>query len=338
VKYFLCLIFSVQLIVFSQGNDNCIDATTLCYNQTQFASNQNATVSACNECEDGANMSGNFCYELNNTVWFTFTTNNTGGDVFVNFSNINCDNTNGFNNSIQATVISASVPCDESTYNLVSNCETSNTDFQLSANNLLPNTTYYIQVDGDSISGDLFPASCGFNISVEGEGVEVLIDAGEGSSIFRGESTTLNGTGPANSVWSPASTLSDPISSQTIATPPVTTTYFYTIITADGCTYMDEVTVVVQETLIITNTFTPNDDGINDYWHISSIENFPTAKISVFDRWGQLVFKSVGYGGEKVWTGKQNGITVPSGVYYYIIDLNTESDENLFSGYVTVIK
>ncbi len=334
----MCLILSIPFTFFSQGNDNCNNAITLCYNQTQFASNQNATVSACNGCEDGANMSGNFCYELNNTVWFNFTTNNSGGDVFVNFSNINCNNTNGFNNSIQAAIISASVPCDESTYNLVSNCETSETDFQLSANNLLPNTTYFIQVDGDSISGDLFPASCGFNITIDGEGVEIMIDAGEGSSIFRGESASLIGTGPINSVWSPPSSLSDPTSSQTVATPEVTTTYFYTFVTANGCTYFDDVTVVVQENLIITNTFTPNDDGINDYWHISSIENFPTAKISVFDRWGQLVFKSVGYGGEKVWIGKQNGINVPSGVYYYIIDLNTESDDDLFSGYVTVIK
>lgn len=338
MKLIYLIILFIPGLLAAQGADNCVNANTLCANQTQFSSNENATVSTCNGCEDGASSSGNFCYSLNNSIWFTFLTNDTGGDVVADISNIVCDNTTGYNTSLQATIIQAAAPCDESTYQSVSNCETSSINFQLSASNLQPNTTYYIQVDGDSLTGDTNPASCGFSITVSGPGVDISIEAGEGSSIFKGESATIEGEGPSNATWTPADLVSNLNTPSNTVSPQVTTTYFYSTQTANGCIYTDDVTVVVQEALNLTNTFSPNDDGINDYWYIGSIENFPSAKITIFDRWGQKVYHSVGYGNENVWTGKASGITVPSGVYYYIIDLNTSSDEDVFNGYVTVIK
>lgn len=335
---YLILIFFTPLLYLAQGADDCVNATTLCANQTQFSSNENATVNVCNGCEDGATTNGNFCYELNNSVWFTFLTNDTGGDVFTDITNIICDNSIGFNNSLQATIIQASSPCDESTYLSVSNCETSAVNFQLTATGLLPNTTYYIQIDGDSIAGNSNPANCGFNITVSGPGVTIPIDAGEGSSIFKGETATIEGEGPPNSAWTPTDLVSNPNNTSNTVSPPATTTYFYSTQTVDGCIHTDAVTVVVQESLILTNTFSPNDDGINDFWYIGSLQNFPSVKVTIFDRWGQKVYYSVGYGNDNVWTGKANGITVPSGVYYYIIDLNTSSDDDVFNGYVTVIK
>lgn len=338
MKLIYLITFLIPGLLLAQGSDNCVNATTLCANQTQFSSNENATVNVCNGCEDGAVASGNFCYALNNSVWFTFLTNDSGGDVFADITNIICDNSSGYNTSLQATIIQASSPCDESSYQSVSNCETSAINFQLAATGLQPNTTYYIQIDGDSIAGNTNPANCGFSITVSGPGVNVPIEAGEGSAIFKGESTTIEGTGPSNSTWTPTELISNPNNATNTVSPDVTTTYFYTTQSPNGCIYSDQVTVVVQEAINLTNTFSPNDDGINDFWYIGSIQNFPSAKITIFDRWGQKVYYSVGYGNENVWTGKANGITVPSGVYYYIIDLNTSSDEDVFNGYVTVIK
>ncbi len=338
MKLVLIFVALTPWLFFSQGADNCVNAVTLCSSQTANSGNSGASVETCSGCEDGASNSGNFCYSLNNSVWFTFLTNNTGGDVTANISNIICDNSPGLNTNLQAVIISASSPCNESTYSLVSNCVTSATNFQLNATNLLPNTTYYIQVDGDSINGDAGAAQCGFNITIQGPGVDIEIDAGEGSSIFKGETASLEGQGPNNSYWTPESLVSNPYSASTSTAPSSTTTFYYNTETSNGCVYSDPVTVVVQETLILTNTFSPNDDGINDTWYIGSIENYPAAKVTVFDRWGQKVFYSVGYGNGNTWTGKANGISVPSGVYYYHIDLNTESDEDIFGGYVTVIK
>ena len=105
-------------------NDNCINATNLCAGQSVISNNFLATSSICAGCEDGAVQTGNFCFELNNSVWFAFTTNDLGGAVTATISNLNCssDTLPSANNELQAVIVSASIPCDESTYEQVSNC------------------------------------------------------------------------------------------------------------------------------------------------------------------------------------------------------------------------
>ena len=193
-------------------NDNCINATNLCANETVFSDNILATSSICPGCEDGEFQSGNFCFELNNTVWFSFTTNDVGGSVTVDIGNINCtsDTVPSANNELQAVIISASTPCDESTYEQVSNCISAATsNLTLLANSLTANTTYYIQIDGAEL-GSLTASECGFSILISGEAVESNIDAGEDLSIFPGESIQLSGIAAGTFSWSPIESLSDP--------------------------------------------------------------------------------------------------------------------------------
>jgi len=87
-------------------------------------------------------------------------------------------------------------------------------------------------------------------------------------------------------------------------------------------------------TLNIANAFTPNGDGINDYWEIAGIENYPNARVQVFARYGQKVFESRGY--LSPFNGTWNGQSLPSGVYYYIINLQTNC--NLINGSITIIR
>lgn len=177
------LFFPVNL--FGQTtNDNCLNAVNLCPNTIFSGSTYFTGADICSGCSDGSNASGNFCFELNNTVWFTFTTNSLGGNATVSFSNISCLVSAGFDDAIQAVIIEASTPCNESTYTSVSNCETgSATDFSLNATGLLPNTTYYVQVDGDlNGAGITDPAYCDFSIEVNGPAVDVIIDATSTSS------------------------------------------------------------------------------------------------------------------------------------------------------------
>jgi gliding motility-associated-like protein len=84
----------------------------------------------------------------------------------------------------------------------------------------------------------------------------------------------------------------------------------------------------------IANTFTPNGDNINDYWVIKNIENYPDALVQVFNRYGQKLFESRGYG--KPFDGTYNGQKLPSGVYYYIINLSKNC--NLLSGSLTIVR
>ncbi|HZY37241.1 MAG TPA: gliding motility-associated C-terminal domain-containing protein [Mucilaginibacter sp.] len=86
--------------------------------------------------------------------------------------------------------------------------------------------------------------------------------------------------------------------------------------------------------LTIPNTFTPNNDGINDYWNIKGIENYPGVLIQIFSRYGQKVFESRGY--SQPFDGRSNGTLLPSGVYYYIINLNANC--SLAAGSLALIR
>ncbi|HTA62335.1 MAG TPA: gliding motility-associated C-terminal domain-containing protein [Bacteroidia bacterium] len=86
--------------------------------------------------------------------------------------------------------------------------------------------------------------------------------------------------------------------------------------------------------LNIPSAFTPDGDGVNDVWNIRSLSEYASCKIEIFNQWGSLVFKSTGY--STSWDGKYNGEPVPAGAYYYIIDLNNNS--NKYTGTVTIVK
>lgn len=84
----------------------------------------------------------------------------------------------------------------------------------------------------------------------------------------------------------------------------------------------------------VPNTFTPNGDGINDAWNIKYIEDYPAARVMVFNRYGGKVFSSVGYA--VPWDGNYKGGALPAGTYYYIID--TGGGGKLLTGFVTIIR
>jgi gliding motility-associated-like protein len=83
----------------------------------------------------------------------------------------------------------------------------------------------------------------------------------------------------------------------------------------------------------IASAFTPNGDGINDTWVINGISSYPDAIVQVFTRYGQLVFQSRGY--PSPFDGTSNGKKLPSGVYYYIINLHANC--SLLAGSLTII-
>jgi len=332
-------LFLCPAIFWGQGSDDCSSASVLCANQGQSGTTVGATTNVCPGCSDGATNAGNFCFSLENTVWYSFLTNDQGGDANISISNIICQNGTGQSNAIDAVILEAATPCDESTYSAVSNCVSgASNDFILSAQNLSPNTTYYVLVDSD-ISGAFTDTSeCAFEIQISGSAVEINMEAGPDATIFIGESHDLIGSGPNGSVWSPDVAITNINSTSPTVTPSSTTTYFYSYTNDDGCVYQEDALVQVLQNLYITNTLTPNDDGINDFWEIGNITAYPAAVVEVFDRWGQRVFNTVGYESSKRWDGTFLGAKLPPGTYFYSIDLNTSSDQDVFSGYVTIIR
>ncbi len=67
----------------------------------------------------------------------------------------------------------------------------------------------------------------------------------------------------------------------------------------------------------ISSLFTPNNDGMNDYWYIPELEKYGKLEVTVFNRFGQLVYKSDSYKND--WDGTWNSHQLPTASYYYII-------------------
>lgn len=168
----------------------------------------------------------------------------------------------------------------------------------------------------------------------------VLADAGTDVTIREGETVQLQGAMDIHSIveWSPSYSLNNPYIRYPIANPLETTTYMMAVTdTISGCTAYDYVTVFVDKSLFIPNTFSPNNDGENDTWVILGIEKYPDCQVSIYDRWGQPVFYSTGYPVQKAWNGEGKIGKLNEGVYFYAIELN-DADKQTLKGTITLIR
>jgi gliding motility-associated-like protein len=71
----------------------------------------------------------------------------------------------------------------------------------------------------------------------------------------------------------------------------------------------------------VPNAFTPNGDGVNDYFlpRPSLAKGLTSFTMSVYNRWGQLIFETDKIEG-RGWDGRFNGAAQPEGVYVFMID------------------
>ncbi|MER2999000.1 PKD domain-containing protein [Pontibacter populi] len=161
-----------------------------------------------------------------------------------------------------------------------------------------------------------------------------LVEAGRGAIIIEGETITLEGSGEGTLVWSSPQSLDNANIAQPKASPIVTTTYTLTATSPQGCVSTDEVTITVLRRLRIPNGISPNGDGINDVWLIDGSYDYPDMTVTVFNRWGNQVYTSRGYGNP--WDGTRDGSPLPDGAYYYIIDTN--KGRKAFTGSITILR
>jgi len=164
-----------------------------------------------------------------------------------------------------------------------------------------------------------------------------VVDAGDIKYIFLPSSIELEATSDLEVVfdWTPKSSLINDETVITTATPAVTTTYMVAGTTEFGCTSTDFVDVVVNESLDLPTAFTPDGDNFNDVWNLKELSSYPDNVVKIYNRWGNLIFESTGY--QESWEGTFNGEPLPSGSYFYIIDLNV-GELKPFTGSITIIK
>ena len=94
--------------------------------------------------------------------------------------------------------------------------------------------------------------------------------------------------------------------------------------------------ILETNSLIIPNAFSPNMDNKNDQFIINGIENFSKNTLTIFNRWEQIVYIKNNY--DNSWSGESNlgssskaNNILPSGVYFYILDLK---EKGVFKGFV----
>lgn len=412
IKYLFFFLSCISIAFAQPANDACNSSESLCGG---VSLNGNTAGAGANNGEDGT--PGLTCFAFEKTVWYSFSTNNVGGNVSVNVTNVSCT---GSGNNLSGIIYEPGTACDPSTYTVVSNCETGSTvGFSLTATGLAPNSSFYVLITsgkdcsfdiealGPGVSNSTAPSvslsdntggtvceqtpvtftatvsDCatptynwlvngaivsttntnmytttsltnGDNVQVEANcacaGTPVtsntitmstytnVAEAGPNAVIPNGGSAILDGSGGVSPLWTPADGLSDPTSYTPNASPQTTTLYTLTVTDGNGCTFTDSVTVTVIDSIIVPNTFTPNGDGVNDTWEILRVASFPTIKITVYDRWGQEVYKTIGYPTSKQWDGTKGGGKLPASTYYYIIDPNNDGDESkLVTGSVTIV-
>ncbi len=103
----------------------------------------------------------------------------------------------------------------------------------------------------------------------------------------------------------------------------------YTIVVTDQCLYSDTLAIDINSIdcdIIMPNVVTPNGDGINDFFRINGLENFPGSSLNSYNRWGNKIYSSDDYKND--WSPK-----VSDGTYFYILNV---SDGRKFNGFFQV--
>lgn len=82
--------------------------------------------------------------------------------------------------------------------------------------------------------------------------------------------------------------------------------------------------------VIIPEGFSPNGDGVNDYFSIKNIELYPKNRLMIVNRWGNKLYEGKPYMNE--WDGRNHekgglgGDILPTGTYFYILDLGYDKE------------
>jgi gliding motility-associated-like protein len=136
--------------------------------------------------------------------------------------------------------------------------------------------------------------------------------------------------------WFPPTYLDNPKSKNPISTPEVDITYYVRSISDEGCE-SDEASIslnILKREVKVPTGFSPDNDGINDFFEIPGIAKYPDCSVIIYNRSGEVVFESKGY--NTPWDGTFNGQALPIASYYYFIDFGDGSDVQ--TGIISIIR
>ena len=175
------------------------------------------------------------------------------------------------------------------------------------------------------------------------------VDAGPDQTVDLGYDTELNGrvigTTVFDIIWSGDTTLTCLDCLDPGVFPVVTTTYEIVATNPVGCRATDSVTVfvLVSRPIYIPSAFSPNDDGVNDYFTVFSGRQVrQIRRLLIFDRWGDLIYegKDILPNVETLgWNGRFRGKRMDPAVFAYYTEVEFIDGVVVpYAGDVTLVK
>ena len=101
-----------------------------------------------------------------------------------------------------------------------------------------------------------------------------------------------------------------------------------------GCEVTYDVIIdsdVIGVELVQNNVFTPNNDGINDFFVISNLELYPDNELVILNRWGNEVYSKKSY--DNLWDGSN----LSEGTYFYVLKVKICDEYRTVNGYITIL-
>jgi gliding motility-associated-like protein len=159
---------------------------------------------------------------------------------------------------------------------------------------------------------------------------------------------TLPMTYSANIVsfaWTPASDLDCPTCANPAATLLYSAEYYVTVTDDNSCTATDSIfvkTICNSQNYFLPNTFSPNGDGVNDYFYPRGTSLYNVRSLTIFNRWGQMVFLRRDFSANVAnmgWDGTFGGKPAPADAYVYIIEVVCDNSQVVaIHGSVTLVR
>lgn len=150
-------------------------------------------------------------------------------------------------------------------------------------------------------------------------------------SIAEGENLQLTVPGQYLSYrWMPATGLSCSDCPDPVFNGNSSSSYTLELVDADGCKASILVNIEVRKrckeggTIVLPNGFSPNGDGVNDFYLLPVDEFCSPLRVTVFNVWGNIVYSNPRY--DNSWKGQSDkGPDLPQGTYYLLLEWPEEN-------------
>jgi len=113
-------------------------------------------------------------------------------------------------------------------------------------------------------------------------------------------------------------------------------------LSADNVSKITLFSTIVNVGVEFPTGFSPNDDGINDYYVIQGIEKYPNNELVVFNKWGDIIYRSSPYKND--WNGcSTKGVSLfgddklIDGTYFYYFFKDKKDKKNVVKGFIEIL-